>query len=154
MEPSNRDAIDRFFGYPDYAVVGVSRRGKGFGWAALNELKQRGYSAFAVNRFPGTFHGKTFYGAVSDIPSRPKAAVVTTPPQETGSLVRELINQGVEAVWLQRGAESEEAVQFCRENRVNVVNGWCILMFAEPVSSVHRWHRGFLGLTGRLPRRD
>ena len=152
MEPSRLGAIRQFFRGTDYAVVGVSRRPRGFGWIALNELKRRGYSVFAVNRHPGTYNQTEYYSSISSIPRQPKAAVVVTPPGESRRLVPELIRQGVNQIWLQPGAESEEVVKLCLDQGVNVVHGWCILMFAEPVRSIHRLHRGLLGLAGRLPR--
>ncbi|MGI6647555.1 MAG: CoA-binding protein [Bacillota bacterium] len=152
MSASSLDSINQFMSYPEYAVIGVSRNQKGFGWQTYNHLKKGGYSAFPVNRFPGTYNGLTYYGSVSSIPQAPKAAVVVTPASENRTLIQDLITQGIEAIWLQPGAVSEEAVQVGLQNNLVLVYGWCILMFAEPVRSIHWLHRKYLEVTGRMPR--
>ncbi|NPV90162.1 MAG: CoA-binding protein [Firmicutes bacterium] len=153
MKKSSREPIERFFSHPAFVVVGASRGGKGFGWTAYRELKKLGHKVFAVHREPGVYQGETFYGSVSEVPGQPRAALVVIPREGAPDMVRELIDQGVEAVWLQPGAESEAAARACQEKGVAVVNGWCIMMFAEPVKSVHRFHRACLKLTRRLPQK-
>ena len=44
-----RETIDDFVAQKKLAVVGVSRRGRGFGAAALKELRGRGYEVYGVN---------------------------------------------------------------------------------------------------------
>lgn len=139
--------------YREFAVVGVSRHhNMGFGWLIYNELKERGFPVYAVNRLSGNYHGITYYGAVSSIPERPQAAVVVTPAENNHRLVEDLIAQGVRAIWLQPGAVSEGAVRACEERDITVVHGWCVLMFAEPVRSYHWLHRQLLSIIGRLPK--
>ena len=67
-------------------------------------------------------------------------------------MVREVAEAGIKHLWIQQGAESDAAIEYCREHEINVVHGECILMFAEPVGSIHRFHRWLWGVFGKLPK--
>jgi hypothetical protein len=41
-------------------------------------------------------------------------------------------------------------VELGKQLGLNMVSGKCIMMYAEPVRSIHKWHRGFMKLIGRL----
>ena len=53
-------------------------------------------------------------------------------------------------LWLQQGSQSPEVLAVARELGVNPISGKCILMYAQPVTSFHKWHRVFVKLTGQL----
>jgi hypothetical protein len=53
---------------------------------------------------------------------------------------------------LQQGTESPKAIQFCAEKRLKTVSKQCILMFAEPVASFHKVHRGIKRFFGGMPK--
>ena len=78
--------------------------------------------------------------------------ILVTPPAATLKLVREAAEAGIRRVWIQQGAESDDAVRFCGEAGLAVVHHHCILMFAEPAAWFHRLHRGVLGILGWLPK--
>ena len=61
------------------------------------------------------------------------------------------MNLGVKNIWMQQGSESENAIEFCNKNEINVIHGECILMFAEPVKSIHSFHRWVNKLIGKYP---
>lgn len=43
-----------------------------------------------------------------------------------------------------------ELVALGKQLGLNLLHGKCILMYAEPVRSFHKWHRGFMKLIGKL----
>ena len=53
--------------------------------------------------------------------------------------------RGIPMVWIHRGMGQPpvpaEAVDFCRNHDIDVVDGACPLMFDEPVHGFHRVHR-------------
>jgi predicted CoA-binding protein len=71
-------------------------------------------------------------------------------------VVQACIDRGIPRVWLHKGlgpsSVSDEAVGLCKEHGIEVVDGACPMMFAEPVGWFHRMHRGERKLTGRLPK--
>jgi len=58
---------------------------------------------------------------------------------------------GIKSVWFQQGSSSDEAIKFCEEKGMSVVSGECIFMFAEPVDSIHKFHRWIWKIFGKLP---
>ena len=78
--------------------------------------------------------------------------LVFTAPAQSEKVVAEAAAQGIRRVWLQQGAQSEAALALCREKGLQAVSGKCIMMFAEPVGSVHGVHRWFAKVFGQLPR--
>ena len=74
-----------------------------------------------------------------------------SPPVEAEKVVKQAYEVGIRNVWLQQGAQSDSAIQFCKDNGINVVHNECILMFAEPVASFHKFHRWVWKILGKLP---
>jgi hypothetical protein len=52
---------------------------------------------------------------------------------------------------MQPGSESAAALDYAAQNNIETISRECILMFLEPVKSVHALHRMFKKLVGRYP---
>jgi hypothetical protein len=89
---------------------------------------------------------------LKELPEVPGGAVIVVSPKVTENVVRDAAAAGIRRIWLQQGAESKEAIDFCKENGIDVTHGHCILMFAEPTGFPHRVHRYIWRLLGKLPR--
>jgi predicted CoA-binding protein len=129
----------------------VSRSGRGFGAAAYRELKAKGYVLHPVHREAPVIEGDAAVPSLKALAGQVGGVLVVTPPAESARVVRDAVAAGIGRVWLQQGAQSEEAVGFCRDNGVTVIAGECVLMFAEPTRSFHKAHRFFARVFGRLP---
>jgi predicted CoA-binding protein len=148
----SRATIDDFLAQKTLALAGVSRDGKaGFGNAVRKELAAKGYTLLLVHPEADAIDGVPCVHAVKDVAERAGGLVLTTPPAVTATLVREAAEAGINRVWIQQGAESDAAVQFCETHGMKVVHHQCILMFSEPAGFPHRFHRGVLRLFRRLP---
>lgn len=145
------ESIQTFLKLKNIAVVGVSISGKGFGLSVYNHLKDNGYSVFAVNRKGGFSNNIKLYDSLLKIEKEIEGIVTVVPPLETESIVKEALDLGVKNIWMQQGSESEKAIEFCNKNEINVIHGECILMFAEPVKSIHSFHRWVNKLIGKYP---
>lgn len=144
--------IQDFISHQTFAVVGVSRSGKKFANAAFKELKTKGYSVIPVNPSAETVEGERCYPSLLNLPTRVDGAVVIAPPEQTVRIVRDAAAAGIRRVWLQQGAESQVAIDACREAGISVIAGECILMFAGTSHWIHRAHRFGRRLFGTLPR--
>jgi len=144
--------VESFIAQPRLAVVGVSREKMKFGSMAYRALKQKGYQVYPINRNAETIEGDRCYAALTALPEPVDGVVIIVPPAETEKVVREADAAGIKHVWMQQGAESDAAIQYCQEHGLNEVHGECIMMFAPPVGSFHRWHRGAWKLFGKLPK--
>ena len=144
--------IEDFLSQRKLAVVGVSRGGKKYGNAAFRELKAKGYQVYPVNPRADVIEGERCYPGLVDLPETVGGVVVVVPPAEAEKVVRDAAKAGIRRVWLQPGAESEDAVRFCEENGLTVIHRECILMFATPTAFYHPAHRGLNSLMGKLPK--
>ncbi len=150
---TSRTTIDSFVKGRTLAMVGVSARGKGFGISAYKELKGRGYRVLPIHPTATAIQGDPCWKSLAELPEPVERLLVVVSPDAAEGVVREAAAAGVRQVWLQQGAESPRALQAAADLGVDVVQGQCILMFAEPVTSVHRVHRWLWSVIGRIPRR-
>jgi hypothetical protein len=132
------------------AIVGVSRRGKGFGNTALAELTARGYQVFAVHPAVTEIDGVQCYPNLAALRGQVEGVLVVVPPPKALAVLREAAAVGLKNVWLQQGAESPEVLALARDLGLNLVAKKCVLMYAPPVRSFHGWHRALARLFGRL----
>jgi len=144
--------IRDFLAEKTLAVVGLSRDEKSFSAAAAKELRTKGYKLYAVNPNAASIGGEKCYPGLAALPGKVGGVLVFTPPSQTEKVVREAAAAGIRRIWIQQGAQSDAAVRFCADNKLPAVSRQCILMYAEPVASIHAFHRWVKKLFGGLPR--
>jgi uncharacterized protein len=142
---TSQSTVQEFLSQPVLAVVGASRDPKKFGNSIYRELKNKGYRVFPVNPHAETVDGDLCYPNLAALPETPGGIVLVVPPAETEKIVRQASAAKISRVWLQRGAESPEAISYCAANGIQVISGECILMFAQPAAFYHKIHRFFRG---------
>ncbi len=111
---------------------------------------QRGYQTFIVHPEAKEIGGEPCYPNLGALKGRVDGVWICVQPQKAELVLREAVQAGFQNIWLQQGAESPQVQAAARELGVEPVTGKCILMYAPPVRSVHRWHRGFVKLIGQL----
>ena len=144
-----KDLINKFIKPRTIGVVGATENAGKFGYLAYRELKRRGYRLYPVNTYRETIDGDKCFRSVFALPQEVKNILIILPPVGTEKLVREIDPSAIAMVWMQNGAESEEAVAICREKGIEVIYRQCILMHAGPVRSYHLLHRWWWIATGR-----
>jgi uncharacterized protein len=150
-------AAEEFLHAHRIAVAGVSRNPEGHGAnTVLKGLLARGYDVIPVNRNADEVEGLTCYRSLAAIPGPIDAVVVATRPDEAESLVRECHRLGIRRVWLHKsiggGSVSQAAVDYGRAHDLQVIPGWCPLMFGKDADPGHRVMRAVCRLSG-LPRK-
>lgn len=143
--------ITKFLSQKTLAVVGVSRSQKKFSYTLYKGLKAKGYGLFAVNPNTDRIDGESCYSNLQSLPQKVNGVVIVVPPNQTEKVVKDAAAVGINHIWIQQGAESEEAIDFCKKNGINVIHNQCILMFAEP-SFLHKCHRYVNNVLGKLPK--
>jgi predicted CoA-binding protein len=123
------DPIDRFLESPAFGVVGASPRRHKYGNKVLRCYQQAGRRAIPVNPREPEIEGVPCVASVLDLPEDVRSVSVITPPPVTERVVEQAIAKGIENVWMQPGAESEAAVEACRQAGINVIaDGSCVLV--------------------------
>jgi predicted CoA-binding protein len=122
--------VKDFLKQKSFAVIGSFRNESKYAFRILRKLKKKGYEVYPVNPGLEAVDGLKCYKSVKDIPFTVDVANIVTPPKATEQIVRECKEKGVYRVWLQPGAESEEAINFCRQNKVSVIHNLCVMIEA------------------------
>jgi len=149
---TSKKGVEDFLAQKNIAVVGVSRNGTKSGNKIYDELKSKNYQTFAVNPKATNEGGIKFYPDLRSIPEKIDGIVLAVLPAVTDKVVKEAHELGINHIWMQLGAESQNAIDFCKEKGINVIHNLCIFMFAEPVESFHKIHKWFAKLFGKLPK--
>ncbi len=148
---NRRKSIEQFLSCKNVVIAGVSSKGKGFGVVVYNHLKKAGYNVFGLNIKGGLLNNEKLFTSLDAIPFKIDAVVTVVPPQQTEKIIDEIILKNINHVWMQQGSESEKSIGKCISKGINVISGECILMYAEPVKSIHSVHRFINKLVGRYP---
>jgi predicted CoA-binding protein len=150
----SRLVVYDFLSQRSLAVVGVSRSGKKFGNAIYRTLKQHGYKLFPIHPVAETVEGDRCYPDFQSLPERVGGVVLCIPPMQTEEVLKHVFEAGIKRVWMQQGSESYAALRYCEKMGINAVHGQCILMFSEPVTAFHGFHRWVWKLVGKYPVSD
>ncbi len=123
------DAIDQFLAAPAFAVAGASTNRDKYGNKVLRCYMQNNKKVIPINPRAETIEGLPCVASVLDLPDEVASLSIITPPKITEQVVAQAAEKGIKNVWMQPGAESEAAVQFCHDNGINVIaDGSCILV--------------------------
>jgi uncharacterized protein len=125
-----------FLSHKKLALVRLSAQTQVMG-DMKKELVPKGYDVSVV--YLNTGPSDPTIDSVKDVV---EGAIISVPKSECEAAVREAIDAGIPRLWLQAGCDSKEALALCEEKGVPVIHGACVLMYAQPVQSVHRFHRG------------
>jgi len=143
------ETIQSFIKQKKVAVVGASRNEKKFGNAAAKELQERGYEVFYIHPEAKELNGQPTYPNLEAVKDHAETVWVNVPPERGEAVLREAATAGLTKVWLQQGAASPELIQVGDELGLELVAGKCILMYAEPVRSFHKFHQVIWKLIGQ-----
>jgi predicted CoA-binding protein len=111
-----------------FAVIGVSRNPSKYGHQVYKDLKEAGYAVYAVNPNIDEILGDRCYHSLSELPQKPDVVDTVVPPCVTEKVVTECKELGIARVWMQPGSESEQALNFCTRNNIQVVHDVCVMV--------------------------
>jgi predicted CoA-binding protein len=117
------EQIRDFFAGAPHAVVGASRDRSKYGNKVLRAFLQNDLPVYVVNPNAEMVEGQVAYPDLASIPKRVHGISVITPPDITESIVEQAAKLGIKNVWMQPGAESENAIQRGNELGLNVIAG-------------------------------
>jgi len=133
---SSRPLIDEFLSHRKLALVRPAPSTKVMGGQIDQELNPKGYEVSLVYLDTSTPAAR-----LADVKDTVEGAIIAVPKDQCEAAVREAVSAGIPRLWLQAGCESKEALDLCAKEGVPTVSGKCVLMYAEPVKSVHAFHR-------------
>ncbi len=128
------ERIEDFAGRRRWAVVGASRDPEKYGHRVFASLLRAGYEVYGVNPNAVEVLGQPIYPSLAALPEKPEVVNIVVPPAITEEIVRECAELGLQRVWIQPGAESAAAVQYCLDHGIEVVWDVCVMGYRR------RWH--------------
>ena len=123
--------ITDFVGRRVWAVVGASQDRRKFGNRVYRSLRDSGYAVYPVNPRGGELEGAKVYPSLADLPQTPEVIDLVVPPSVTEKVVKEARELGLTRIWMQPGAESEMAIQYCQEHAMEVIYDACAMVHKQ-----------------------
>jgi hypothetical protein len=128
LEVAMPDLIRDFVNRRTWAVVGATNNPRKYGNKILRDLRRAGYIVYAVNLHETEIDGQPAYRTLADLPERPEVVDFVIPPEQTEQVLQECYTLGLRRVWLQPGAESDAAIQYCHDQQLQVVYDACAMV--------------------------
>lgn len=141
-----------FVGLKNLALLGISDNPKKFGNTIYKSLKKSGYNVSLVHPTLDAFSGDKCYRDLKSIPDKVDGVVFVVHPEKVVDTLKQANDMGIKNVWLQQGAQSQKAIEYCKENNINSVNGECILMYTDGDKFPHNFHRWIWKTIGKYPK--
>jgi hypothetical protein len=142
--------IDTFVSSKKIAVVGMSRSGKKFGNIVSKELKSKGYEIYPVHPEVQEIDGLTCYPDLKSLSGKVDGVWISVSAPKVSPVLEEAAEIGLKNIWLQQGAWSKEVQEQIDQLGLPVITKKCILMYAQPVKSIHKFHRNIKSIFGGL----
>ena len=121
--------IDTFLAGKRFAVVGASQDRTKYGNKVLRTYQQNNLTVFPVNPRADRIETLQAYPDLTSVPATIDGISVITPPAVTEQVVKEAIELGIAHLWIQPGAESQQAVASAESAGMTVISGGpCILV--------------------------
>jgi predicted CoA-binding protein len=142
-------SIDAFLGSKRLAVAGVSRNEREYSRAVFRELVKRGYDVVPLNPAATEIDGVRCFANVTDVSPIVDAVLVLLPAEAAAEVVGDCARAGIRRVWLRNDAP--EAYEVSKLSDIDLISGYCPLMFLPNGAFFHQCHAFGLRLVGRYP---
>lgn len=111
-----------------WALVGATNDTTKYGNKIFKNLKSAGYTVYPVNAKATTVEGEKAYPNLSALPEKPSVVDIVIPPSLVPPVLEEASQLGIELVWMQPGAESDEAVARAEELGLKPIYHACAMV--------------------------
>jgi predicted CoA-binding protein len=109
------------------AVVGLSNKPDRPSYEVASYLQQAGYRIIPVNPTIAEALGERAYRSLREIPEPVDVVQIFRRPSEVPAVVEDAIAIGAKVVWMQPGAENEQAAARARAAGLEAVVGACMM---------------------------
>ena len=134
-----------FLNHKNLALIRLSRITPVVGIKIDDELAKKGYDISVVY-----LEASNSEPTIADVKDQVEGAIIAVPKKNCADAVFVAALAEIPRLWIQNGCASKEAIALCEEECIPVVANACVLMYAEPVKSIHAFHRRLWKLFGKL----
>ena len=143
---ATRALIDEFLSHKKVALVRPSPSSSVHGARLDEKLPARGYEVSVVYLDSGSAP------RLEDVKDGVEGAIIAVPKARCEAAVKEAIAAKIPRVWILNGSDTTEAVALCEANGVPVVDGVCLMLYAEPLEWICAFDRRLRQTFGALPK--
>jgi predicted CoA-binding protein len=147
---TTKKMVDEFMSLKKLALFRNSPKATVMGADIQKELNKKGYSVSLV--YLEADGSDSAITNLNDLPEPVEGVIIAVPAKQTVTVLQKVVDAGIKKVWMQLGSESKAAIQFCEEKGLEAIYKECVMMFAEPVKSIHAFHRWLWKIFGKLPK--
>jgi len=103
-----------------FAVYGVDSDPNSLSYQAYVTLKKEGLKLYALGP-EDKVAGDKMYPGIKSLPQAPTVACIVAQPDKTLAAVKDAHKNGIKMIWIDMGSETQEAIDYCKENNINTV---------------------------------
>ncbi len=118
-----QERIDEFLAGAPHAVIGASRDRAKYGNKVLRAYLQNDREVYPVNPNSKAVEGLDTFPDLASLPQAVHGISVITRPDVTERIVEQAAELGIKHIWMQPGAESENAVKRAEQLGMNTIAG-------------------------------
>jgi hypothetical protein len=144
------ELINEFLSLSSIALIGASQNEKRFGNNVYIALKSKSFKVFPVNPKYNKIGEDICYPDIKSLPEKVDGVILLTSPANTDKILNSIIDSEIKYLWIQQGCGNKESVESAKSNNIKVISKKCILMFADPVKGIHKFHRTINNFFGIL----
>jgi predicted CoA-binding protein len=111
-----------------YAVVGASNNEEKYVYRVFKDLLDAEYKVLPINPTEKEILGEKVYATLSEVKEKIDVVIFVTQPKVTEKVLEEVKILGIKNVWLQPGAQSDAAIEFCKKNTIECIHDACIMI--------------------------
>lgn len=115
--------IKNITSFKNWVVVGDVTNSEKYAYKILNKFKDKNYNVSGVS----PKGGDNVYTSLKDVPFKIDAIDLCINPKVGLKFIEEAKELGIENVLIQPGAESDQILQYCKDNDIKAIQG-CALV--------------------------
>jgi len=117
------------------AIIGATDHPRKYGGIIYRDMKAKGFPVLAVNPHRDTVDGDECWNSVVDLPEKPTIAVFVVPATLGLEVLDDCARAGVENIWIQPGALSDELRAALDEGGFNWLANACVMVEGRAVTA-------------------
>ena len=112
-----------------YAVVWASNNPEKYGNKIYLDLLNGWYKVYPVNNRDTTdIQDHKVYARLDELPVRIDVVIFVVPPEVTERLIPIVYDMWISHVWMQPGAENDQAIALCEKYGIECTHNACIML--------------------------
>ena len=151
-----KKSLEDFLSVKRIAVIGMSRNKTDYSRMLMNEYKKGGYEIVPVNPAADEIEGIRSFKSVKDVSPKPERVIMLLPADKTEQAMIECAEAGIKDVWMHnhimKGVQNTKAIYQAEKNGINLITGFCPMMFMPGAMFLHRMHGGVMKFFGAYPK--